>query len=115
SYHPALENAGPRDAPYTVAECPGMPTGFADYVVAAPWNDPEAVRALVKQHAGELAAIIAEPVMANSGVILPQPGFLQFLRDLAREHGLLLIFDEVITGFRPGLGGAQADLGVTPD
>jgi glutamate-1-semialdehyde 2,1-aminomutase len=81
--------------------------------VIVPWNDPDAVRAAVDRH--EAAAILAEPVPANMGVVPPEPGFLELLRELADGSGALLIFDEVITGFRVARGGAQDRFGVLPD
>jgi glutamate-1-semialdehyde 2,1-aminomutase len=78
-----------------------------------PWNDEAAVRAALEEH--EVAAVLAEPYAANMGLVPPAPGFLQLLRDLADEHGALLVFDEVITGFRVAPGGAQELTGVLPD
>ncbi len=89
-------------------------TAAAD-VVMAPWNDLDAVDAAFERHPGKIAAIIAEPVWYNAGCILPAPGFLAGLRERATAHGSLLIFDEVLSGFRMALGGAQAHYGVTPD
>ncbi|MEX0882026.1 MAG: aminotransferase class III-fold pyridoxal phosphate-dependent enzyme, partial [Cyclobacteriaceae bacterium] len=80
-----------------------------------PWNDLDLVKQHVAKHHQEMAAIITEPVMCNNGCIPPKVGFLQGLRDLCNQYGIALIFDEVITGFRLGLGGAQAFYGVTPD
>ncbi len=80
-----------------------------------PWNDAAAVARCLEQNAGEIAAIITEPIACNSGCLLPRPGYLAALRELADRHGAVLIFDEVITGFRVGLGGAQELFGVTPD
>ena len=78
-----------------------------------PWNDVDAVRTALEQH--EVAALLAEPYPANMGLVPPEPGFLAHLRELATEHGALLVFDEVITGFRVSSGGAQELTGVTPD
>ncbi|HYI24061.1 MAG TPA: aminotransferase class III-fold pyridoxal phosphate-dependent enzyme, partial [Thermomicrobiales bacterium] len=86
-----------------------------DDVVIRPWNDLDLVEQAFAAHPGEIGAIITEPVMCNSGCILPRPGYLEGLRRIARDHGAMLIFDEVITGFRLGLGGAQAHFGVVPD
>lgn len=93
----------------------GVPADFARHTLVAPYNDVEAVAALFEAHPNSIAAIVVEPVAANAGVILPQPGFLAALRDLATQHGALLVFDEVITGFRLALGGAQELFGVRPD
>ena len=80
-----------------------------------PWNDAEAIEGFMAEHGDEVAAILTEPIMGNTGVIPPNPGYLELLRDLTTTHGSVLIFDEVITGFRVALGGAQAKYGVTPD
>jgi glutamate-1-semialdehyde 2,1-aminomutase len=86
-----------------------------DRVCVAIWNDQESVKRLFSRHANQISAIICEPVLCNSGCIPPEPGFLEFLRCITREHGSLLIFDEVITGFRLHLAGAQELYGITPD
>ena len=93
----------------------GVPADFAKHTLVAPYNDAAAVEALFKAHPTSIAAVIVEPVAANAGVILPKPGFLQALRDITTRYGALLIFDEVITGFRLGLGGAQGLFGIRPD
>jgi glutamate-1-semialdehyde 2,1-aminomutase len=93
----------------------GIPAALAALTLTLPFNDLEAVRAALAQHRGEIAAIILEPLPANAGLIPPEPGFLAGLRKLCTEHGALLIFDEVMTGFRLGLGGAQELFGVRPD
>jgi glutamate-1-semialdehyde 2,1-aminomutase len=80
-----------------------------------PWNDQDAVERLVSEQGDRIAAILTEPIMGNTGVIPPRPGYLAFLREITAAHGIVLIFDEVITGFRVALGGAQALYGVTPD
>lgn len=93
----------------------GVPADFARHTLVAPYNDAEAVDALFKTHPDSIAAVIVEPVAANAGVILPKPGFLRALRDVTERHGALLVFDEVITGFRLALGGAQELFGIRPD
>jgi glutamate-1-semialdehyde 2,1-aminomutase len=93
----------------------GIPAALAALTLALPFNDLEAVRATFEQNRGEIAAVIVEPLPANAGLIPPAPGFLEGLRQLCTEHGSLLIFDEVMTGFRLGLGGAQELFGVRPD
>ena len=115
SAKPALEAAGPREAPSPVPGSTGLPKGLADTLVICPWNDPDALRRTIAEHAGDLAAVITEPVMANCGVIPPRPGYLEELRSLTARHGIVLIFDEVKTGFRLALGGAQEYYRVTPD
>jgi glutamate-1-semialdehyde 2,1-aminomutase len=92
-----------------------MPPSLADSLIICPWNDPEAVEKAFAAHGEEIAAVLTEPVMCNTGCILPKPGYHQFLRDITTKHGALLIFDEVITGFRLSLGGAQAFYKVQPD
>ena len=93
----------------------GVPADFARHTLVAPYNDVEAVEALFRAHPGTIAAVIVEPVAANAGVIPPKPGFLAALREITARYGALLIFDEVITGFRLALGGAQEFFGVRPD
>jgi glutamate-1-semialdehyde 2,1-aminomutase len=87
----------------------------SDDIAVLPWNDAGALERYVAANAGRIAAIITEPVMLNTGGILPRDGYLQHLRRIASDHGIVLIFDEVITGFRVGLGGAQELFGVRPD
>ena len=92
----------------------GQVADYLDDFVSTPWNDLGAVRAQLEKN-GDIAAIITEPMMLNAGSILPEPGYLEGLRELADEFGVILIFDEVITGFRLSLGGAAERFGVTPD
>jgi glutamate-1-semialdehyde 2,1-aminomutase len=108
-----LAQAGSGLATQGIPASPGVPRAAAAATVIIPWNDPEAVREATAEH--ELAAIIAEPVPANMGVVPPAPGFLELLRERADHNGALLIFDEVITGFRVAPGGAQQRYGVLPD
>ena len=93
----------------------GVPKDFARHTLVAPYNDVKAVKDLFRRRPDTIAAVIVEPVAANAGVILPQPGFLEALREITERYGALLIFDEVITGFRLALGGAQELFGVRPD
>ena len=93
----------------------GVPADFARHTLVAPYNDVAAVETIFKAHPDSIAAVIVEPVAANAGVILPKPGFLKALRELTTRYGALLIFDEVITGFRLALGGAQELFGIRPD
>lgn len=93
----------------------GVPPEFAALTIALPFNDPEAVERTFKEAGDEIAAIIVEPIPANAGLIHPQEGFLQFLRDITTKYGALLIFDEVMTGFRVAKGGVQELTGVIPD
>ena len=108
-----LAQAGSGLATQGIPASPGVPASAANATVIVPWNDPAAVLDAADRH--KLAAILVEPVPANMGVVPPAPGFLQLLRDLADTTGALLIFDEVITGFRVARGGAQERFGINPD
>jgi glutamate-1-semialdehyde 2,1-aminomutase len=110
-----LSDAGSGLATLGIAACPGVPQALAALTLNAPYNDIAAVQKLFDQHRDKIAAVIVEPIAANMGVVPPAPGFLQGLRDLTTRHGALLIFDEVITGFRVCYGGAQTTFGITPD
>ncbi len=114
SIAPPLEGAGSRKHPKAVAAGAGVPDAVLKNVVVLPWNEPEAAMTLIERHADALACVIVEPVQGAAGVIPPVDGFLQALREVTARHGIVLIFDEVIT-FRLGPGGAQALMGVTPD
>ena len=93
----------------------GIPTLTEQETLTIPFNDPEAFERAIAQHRTDMACVIVEPVAANMGVVVPERGYLARLRELTRQHGIVLIFDEVVTGFRLGLGGAQGVFGVTPD
>jgi len=110
-----LTRAGSGMATLDIADSPGIPAGYTRNTLTAPYNNAQAVEQLFQRYPGQIAAVIVEPVAANMGVVQPLPGFLDSLRRLTRESGALLIFDEVITGFRVAYGGAQARFGVTPD
>ena len=110
-----LVKGGSGLATLGIPDSPGVPLGYAENTLVAPYNNVEIVRQIFELYPTEIAAIIVEPVAANMGVVLPQPGFLEGLRQLTHEFGALLIFDEVITGFRVAYGGAQTLYGVTPD
>jgi glutamate-1-semialdehyde 2,1-aminomutase len=112
---PSAQAMGPRDHPSLVPWGGGVPLEAGDDLIILPWNDPELLRQVVSERAHEIGAIITEPVMCNQGCIEPQPGFLQLMRELCDQHNITLIFDEIITGFRLDLGGAQRHYGVTPD
>ena len=102
-------------ATFGIPGSPGVTEGAAKDTLVLPYNDLEAVRTLFAERGDQIAVIVVEPVAANMGVVPPAPGFLGGLRELCTEHGALLLFDEVITGFRIGYGGAQTLYGVTPD
>ncbi|MHB8683610.1 MAG: glutamate-1-semialdehyde 2,1-aminomutase [Dehalococcoidia bacterium] len=110
-----LAKAGSGVATFGLPDSAGVPASYTAETLLAPFNDPDAVTRVFDAHPGQIAAVIVEPVPANMGVVLPQPGFLPFLRDTTERAGALLIFDEVITGFRLALGGAQMYYGVVPD
>lgn len=110
-----LVRAGSGVATLGLPDSPGVPAAVAADTLVAAFNDLPGVAELFARHPGEIAAVIVEPVAGNMGVVPPQPGFLPGLRELTRAHGALLIFDEVMTGFRVHPGGAQALYGVTPD
>jgi glutamate-1-semialdehyde 2,1-aminomutase len=109
------EQLGDREHPNPVPWTQGLPARVEEELIVLPWNDLDLVRQTVEEYHQELAAIVTEPVMCNNGCIPPRPGFLEGLRELCDQYNIVLIFDEVITGFRLGLGGAQKYFGVTPD
>ena len=110
-----LVRAGSGVATLGLPNSPGVPEALAALTLTAPFNDAGAVEAIMRTNGDRVAAIIVEPVVGNAGFIAPDPAFLPALRRLATEHGALLIFDEVMTGFRVALGGAAELFGVTPD
>jgi glutamate-1-semialdehyde 2,1-aminomutase len=110
-----LVKAGSGLATLGIADTRGVPKAFADTTIALRYNDPEAVESAFRAHSNEIAAIIVEPVVGNMGCVPPQPGYLEALREITARHGALLIFDEVMTGFRVAFGGAQQRYNIRPD
>ncbi|MCX7826356.1 MAG: glutamate-1-semialdehyde 2,1-aminomutase, partial [Verrucomicrobiae bacterium] len=110
-----LVKAGSGALTFGQPDSAGVPADVAKLTLTAPFNNAEAVQAIVKANRGQIAAIIVEPIPANAGLFLPKPGFLESLRQIATENGIVLIFDEVISGFRVAKGGAQEIYGVQPD
>jgi glutamate-1-semialdehyde 2,1-aminomutase len=110
-----LSDAGSGLATLSIAECPGVPEALAQLTLNAPYNNLEAVEHLFSEHRDKIAAVIVEPIAANMGVVLPEPGFLTGLRAITRKNGALLIIDEVITGFRIHNGAVQQFLGSEAD
>ena len=115
SQHPSLEQAGAESSPNSVLETQGQSPEVLDEIIVLPWNDLDAVEDAFAKAGDTIACVLTEPVMCNNGCIEPLPGYLQGLRDICDRYGALLAFDEIITGFRLGLGGAQKYYGVTPD
>ena len=110
-----LVRAGSGALTFGHPDSAGVPAAFTQHTVVLPFNDVDAVKAAFAANKNQIAGIILEPVPGNAGVYLPKPGYLEFLREITRTNGTLLIFDEVMTGFRVAWGGAQARFGVTPD
>jgi glutamate-1-semialdehyde 2,1-aminomutase len=115
SNHVDPAEAGPADRPRPVKSGPGVPQELADTLIVLSWNDPESFVRVMAERGDEVAAVITEPAVFNTGCILPEPGYLELLRSETQKYGALLIFDEVITGFRFARGCAQEYFGVTPD
>jgi len=110
-----LVKAGSGVASFNIQNVPGITAGVSNDTLTAPYNNLEAVKQLIDENQSEIAAIIIEPVAGNMGCILPQPGFLEGLRKLCDEQNIVFIFDEVMTGFRLGAGGAQEKLNIAAD
>jgi len=110
-----LVAAGSGAATIGTPSSPGVPAAVTDDTLVAPYNDLAAMESLFAQHGGAIAAVFVEPIAGNMGLVLPRPGYLEGIRRLCSEHGALLVFDEVMTGFRVAPGGAQELLGITPD
>ena len=110
-----LVKAGSGAATFGVPDSPGVPLDFARHTLTATFNDLQSVKTLIAENPGQIACLIIEPVAGNMGTVLPREGFLEGLRTLCDEEGIVLIFDEVMTGFRVAYGGVQELYGVTPD
>jgi glutamate-1-semialdehyde 2,1-aminomutase len=110
-----LVKAGSGIATLGIADTQGVPAAFCDTTIALPYNSPERVDEAFRAHPGRIAAVIVEPVVGNMGCVPPLPGYLQALREITARNGALLIFDEVMTGFRVAFGGAQQLYGIRPD
>lgn len=110
-----LVAAGSGVATLQIPGSPGVPQSFVDHTLSIPYNDAETFRKVMAEEGDTIACVIVEPVAGNMGMVPPEPGFLEILREETRKHGSLLIFDEVMTGFRVALGGAQALYGIDPD
>jgi glutamate-1-semialdehyde 2,1-aminomutase len=110
-----LVKAGSGATTFGVPDSPGVPKSYAQETITLPFNDKEALKRVIIEEWKSIACVIIEPVVGNIGCVLPTPGFLETLRELTTRHGIVLIFDEVMTGFRVSYGGAQAYYGITPD
>jgi glutamate-1-semialdehyde 2,1-aminomutase len=115
SVFPSREDAGPRDHPNAVAQTKGMIPGAVDTVVNVPFNDADAAERAFAEHEGRIAGMIVEPIMTNCGVVLPDPGYLQRLKEICAANGAMFAYDEVKTGFTVAWGGAVEAFGVQPD
>jgi glutamate-1-semialdehyde 2,1-aminomutase len=115
SKHPNLDRAGSDAHPIALPQGPGMPKHTGDHLIILPWNDIAALREAIEREGANIAAVLTEPVMCNTGCILPEPGYLEAMRELTHQHKIVLIYDEVITGFRLSFAGAQGHYGIRPD
>jgi glutamate-1-semialdehyde 2,1-aminomutase len=111
----SIKMMGPRIRPWKTLGSPGQLVRAAEDIIVLPWNDLEAIKRTLERQKHEIAAVITEPIMCNCEVVYPKPGFLEGLREVTAENDIILIFDEIITGLRLSLGGAQEYYGVTPD
>lgn len=114
SKHPS-DKAMVDGMPVPEPQGPGLPEGIADSLIILPWNDAELLKKVIEENHQDIAAVISEPIMCNTGCILPKPGYLEAMRELTEKYGIVLIIDEVITGFRISLAGAQGYYGIKPD
>lgn len=114
SKHPS-DAAMVEGMPIPEPQGPGLPEGIADSLIILPWNDEPLLRKVIEENYKDIAAVISEPIMCNTGCILPKPGYLEAMRAITEQYGIVLIIDEVITGFRISLAGAQGYYGIKPD
>lgn len=112
---PSVEHLGSREYPTVFPWTAGLPENVENDFITLPWNDLEVLEKIISERHADIAAIITEPIMCNNGCILPKEGFLQGMRKLCDQYNITLIFDEVITGFRVSIGGAQQYYSITPD
>ena len=115
SNRPILKEAGPPEKPIPVPDSKGIPGELAETLIVLPWNDIDLLESAIKEHKDQVACVITEPILGNTGGIMPLPGYLEGMRQLTEQNEIVLIFDEVLTGFRVALGGAQSLYGITPD
>ena len=115
SFSPPLDKAGPEEQPTPYAQTAGIPVAVKDLIIPLPFNNLDVLEKTIKARQHEVAAVILEPICYNTGCLKPKPGYLEALRELTRDHGIVLIFDEVLSGFRMGPHCAQGYLNVTPD
>lgn len=115
SKHPSEKALDAEGKPIPEPQGPGLPEGISDSLIILPWNDAAELERVIQTRYEEIAAVISEPVMCNTGCILPEPGYLETMRELTQKYGIVLIIDEVITGFRVSLSGAQGYYGIKPD
>ena len=115
SINPSPNEAGPAAEPMVVSHTPGQPANVLDDLIVLPWNDLDQFAKVMSEPGNDVAGVIMEPIMGNTGSIFPATGYMEGVREITDKQGAVLIFDEVITGFRVGLTGAQGLLGVTPD
>lgn len=115
SNRPPLEKAGDRNTPIPYPNSRGIPEVLGETLIVLPWNDVDLLEKTLRQRRDEIACVITEPILGNLGGIMPKPGYLQAMRELTLENDIVLIFDEVLTGFRVAFGGAQILYNITPD
>ena len=115
SNRPSAGESGPLESPVSQPHSKGIPSGVVNDVVICPWNNREILKSILDKYDGQLAAVIAEPMVANNACIMPEDGYLEFLREECTRRGIVLIFDEIVTGFRARKGGSQEYFGITSD